>query len=115
MDTRWPMAPRTWRRTGARRGSPRGTGGTSWLWGLTSRLNARTPTVGWNGQGKAERGPMAHLTLDPDSSPVQLHKLLGQRQAESRPLLLAGVVPPDLAELLEDGGLILGRDPDSRV
>ncbi len=46
---------------------------------------------------------------------MQLHELLGQRQPESRALLRAGVVAPDLAELLEDGRLVLGRDPDPRV
>ena len=46
---------------------------------------------------------------------MQLHELLGQRQPEPRALLLAGVVAPDLAELLEDRRLILGRDPDPRV
>jgi hypothetical protein len=46
---------------------------------------------------------------------VQLHELLGQRQAESRALLLASVLAPHLAELLEDGRLVLGRDADPRV
>jgi hypothetical protein len=46
---------------------------------------------------------------------MQLHELLGQRQAEPRALLRASVVPADLAELLEDGRLVLGRDPDPRV
>src|SRR5262249_9692721 len=56
-------------------------------------------------QGEGERGPLAHLALDPDLSPVQLHELLGQRQAQPRALLLAGIIAPDLAELLEDGRL----------
>ena len=58
---------------------------------------------------------MAHLALDPDPPAVQLHELLGERQAEPRALLRAGVLPANLAELLEDGRLVLGRDPDPRV
>jgi hypothetical protein len=46
---------------------------------------------------------------------VQLHELLGQRQPEPRALLPAGVVPADLAEFLEDGCLVLGRNSDPRV
>jgi hypothetical protein len=46
---------------------------------------------------------------------VQLHELLGQRQPEPRALLLPSILTADLAELLEDGRLILGRDPDPRV
>src|SRR5262249_32849804 len=64
---------------------------------------------------EGERRPLADLALDPDPPPVQLHELLGQRQPEPRALLLAGVVPPDLAELLEDRRLILRRDADPRV
>jgi hypothetical protein len=55
------------------------------------------------------------VALDPDPPPVQLHELLGQRQPESCALLLAGILAADLAELLEDGRLVLGRDPDARV
>src|SRR5262245_35131525 len=78
-------------------------------------LGSRTRPFRPGGQGEGERRPLAHLALHPDSAPVQLHELLGQRQPEPRPLLLAGVVPADLAELLEDRGLILRRDPDPRV
>jgi hypothetical protein len=46
---------------------------------------------------------------------MQLHELLGERQPEPRALLLASVLAADLAELLEDRRLILGRDPDPRV
>jgi hypothetical protein len=55
------------------------------------------------------------VAFNPDPSAVELHELLGQRQPEPRALLLAGVLPPDLAELLEDRRLVLGRDPDPRV
>jgi hypothetical protein len=59
--------------------------------------------------------PLAHLTLDPDPPAVRLHELPGQCQPELRALLCAGVLPANLAELLEDGCLILGRDSDPRV
>ena len=46
---------------------------------------------------------------------MQLHELLGEGQAQPRPLLSPGVVQADLTELLEDGRLVLGRDADPRV
>src|SRR5262249_14672944 len=73
-------------------------------------LAARTD---WQCEG--ERGTLAYLAFNPDPPPMQLHELLRQRQAEPGALLLAGVVPPDLAKLLEDGRLILERDPDPCV
>jgi hypothetical protein len=78
-------------------------------------LSARSRLVRPNRQREGERGPQAHLALDPDSSPVQFHELLGQGQPKPRALLRAGVVPADLAEFLEDRRLILRRDPDPRV
>src|SRR5262245_39699924 len=62
---------------------------------------------------ESERRPLAHVTLDPDSAPVQLRELLGQGESEPRALLLPGVVPPDLAELLEEDRLVLGAIPIS--
>jgi hypothetical protein len=104
MDKPWPVAPHIWRKIDALRDSPHGTGNT-----------ARTPIIKPNRQREGERGSLAHLALDPDPSTMQLHELLGQGQAEPRALLLAGVLTPHLAELLEDRRLILGRDPDSGV
>src|SRR5262249_42550745 len=92
-----------------------GTGGTSSRGGLASALVARTHCVNPNGQRERERGALAYLAVHPDPAPVQFDELLGERQPEPRALLLAGVVPADLAELLEDGRLILRRDPDPRV
>src|SRR5262249_56059933 len=66
-------------------------------------------------QGERERGPLADPALDPDPPPVQLHELLGQRQSEPGALLFAGIIPPDLAELLEDGRLVFGRNADACV
>src|SRR5262249_52396021 len=85
------------------------------LGGHASALVARTPVVTPNGQREGERRPLAHVTLDPDPPAVELHELPSQRQPEPRALLLASIVPPDLAELLEDRRLILGRNPDPRV
>jgi hypothetical protein len=59
--------------------------------------------------------PRPTLALDPDPPAVQLHELLSERQPEPRALLLAGMLAPNLAELLEDRRLILGRDPDARI
>src|SRR5262249_1757482 len=96
-------------------GSRAGTGDMSSPGGLASALVARTPVVNPHGQREGERGPLADVALDPDPPALQLDELLGQGQAEPRPLLLPGVVPADLAELLEDGRLVPGRDPDARV
>src|SRR5262245_27846361 len=81
----------------------------------TIRSDPRSRAFGPNRQREGERGALAQLALNPNPPPVQLHELLGQCQAEPRPLLLAGVVPADLTELLEDRRLILRRDPDPRV
>src|SRR5262249_6244447 len=83
--------------------------------GLASTAIARHAIVSPNGQREGERRSHSCLAQDPDSPAVQLYELLGQRQAESRALLLPSVVSADLAELLEDGRLILGRNPDPRV
>src|SRR3970282_907754 len=42
-------------------------------------------------------------------------ELLRERQPEAGALALSGVVGPDLAELLEDGLLVLGGDADPGV
>src|SRR5262245_21783240 len=114
-DSRRRARHHTGRRTSCQRDCGHGTGDTSWPCGLASALAARTAFVSPTGQGEGERGSLAHVALDPDPPPVQLHELFGQRQPEPRALLLAHVVPADLAELLEDGRLVLGRDPDPRV
>src|SRR5262249_25799896 len=113
--TRQQTSRRTLGRIGRRRGSRPGTEDTSSPCGLASPLVPHTPLVNPNGQREGERRPLAYLALDPDPPPVQLDELLGQRQPEPRALLLPGVVPADLAELLEDGRLVLGRDADPRV
>ena len=51
----------------------------------------------------------------PIRPPCSSTNFLAKRQPESRALLLPSVLAPDLAELLEDGRLILGRDPDPGV
>src|SRR5262249_39299439 len=106
---------RTLGRIARRRGSRPDTGGTSWAWRRACSQLARTPAVRPLWQREGERGPFADLAFNPDPPPVQLHELLGQRQAQACALLLTGVVPADLAELLEDRRLILGRDPDPRI
>src|SRR2546421_9264323 len=63
---------------------------------------------------KRERRPLPDLTLHPDPSAVKLDKLPAQRQPESRAFRLL-VRLADLAELLEDGVLVLRRDADAPV
>src|SRR6185436_10172983 len=67
----------------------------------------------WNGKG--ERRALTGLALDPDLAAVQLDELAGQGQAQAGALVLARVVRSDLAELLEDGLVVLGRDADAGV
>ena len=57
----------------------------------------------------------ADLSLDLDPAPVQFDELLGERQPEAGALLLACLVAPHLAELLEDGCPVLGGDADAAV
>src|SRR4029450_9419436 len=103
------------RRTSRPPRSRAGSGDTSWPLELASALIARTRFVEPNGHREGKRRPLAHVALDPDPPTMQLHELLGQRQPESRALLLPGVLSADLAELLENGRLVLRRDPDPRV
>src|SRR5262245_18788273 len=64
--------------------------------------------------GEREEGALADLALDPDRPAVQLDEL--PAQGEPQPGALApGRAGRHLAELLEHGVLILGRDTDARV
>src|SRR4030095_9120805 len=62
------------------------------------------------GEGRAAPS----LARDPDAAAVELDELAGESQPEPGALRLL-VRRPDLAELLEDLLLILGRDPDAGV
>src|ERR1700741_668982 len=64
-------------------------------------------------QRDGESGPLARRALKADGAAVQLDEALGERQAEPRALGLLGVVAPDLLELLEHRGLVLGCDADA--
>src|SRR6185503_14285144 len=66
-------------------------------------------------QREGECGAAAQLALDPHPAVVQLHELLRQGQPEARAFLLARLVAPHLAELLEDGCLVLGSNPDPGI
>src|ERR1700741_3908126 len=66
-------------------------------------------------QRDGESGPLARRALKADGAAVQLDEALGERQAEPRALGLLGVVAPDLLELLEHRGLVLGCDADAGV
>ena len=58
---------------------------------------------------------LARRALDPDRSPVQFDKMLGEREAESGALGVALVVADGLAEFLEHLRLLVGRDADAGV
>src|SRR4030095_17152341 len=62
------------------------------------------------GEGRAAPS----LARDPDAAAVELDELAVESQPEPGALRLL-VRRPDLAELLEDLLLILGRDPDAGV
>src|SRR5262245_35282307 len=63
---------------------------------------------------KRKRRALAHLTLHPDPSAMQLDELPRQGQAEPGALDFLGR-RPDLLELLENRFLILRCDPDPRI
>ena len=60
-----------------------------------------------------ERRAPAHLALHPDPAAMQFHELPAEGQPKPRPLRLL-VRRPHLAELFEDGSLILGGDANAR-
>src|SRR5713226_1792723 len=82
---------------------------------MVPRKLRRVTTGSTHRQREGEGGPAARLALDPDPASMQLDELLRQGQAQARAFLLARLVAPHLAELLEDGGLVLGGDPDPGV
>jgi GAF domain-containing protein len=67
---------------------------------VTAAEDAITIAVSDTGIGIAPRRPLTDVALDPDPPSVQLHELLGERQAQPRALLLPSVLATDLAELL---------------
>src|SRR4029450_1662404 len=90
--------------------------------GAVRRAPARLPrnplrviTASAHRQGEGKGRPLAQVALDPDLAAVQLDELLREGQPEARAFLLACLIAPHLAELLEDGRLILGGDPDPGV
>ena len=66
-------------------------------------------------QRKRKLAAFAYFALHPDPSSMQLDELLGQRQTKSCPFALVLIVAADLAKLLEDPWLVLGRDADAGV
>src|SRR5713226_1446693 len=66
-------------------------------------------------QREPEGRPLPYLARDPDLATMHLHELLGQREPEARALNLPALVAAHLPELLEDGLLVLWRDPDAGV
>src|SRR5205823_15076185 len=62
------------------------------------------------GKRKCERAASTWLTLDPDSAPLQLGILLGQGEAEARPLSAVWLVLQQLMKLFENSTLVFGCD-----
>src|SRR5262245_4516779 len=75
----------------------------SWLVARSSWLVARKR------QRESERRTLSRRALQPDLPSVQLHEAARERQPQAGALLLARVVAPDLAKLLEQGRLVLRR------
>src|ERR1051326_6155388 len=71
------------------------------------------PGYGLDGQCEREGAALSGRALHGDRAAVQLDEAL--RQRETQPSPFARALPTDLAELLEDLLLILGRDADARV
>src|SRR5687768_5357405 len=66
-------------------------------------------------QGDGEGGAFAQRAVEPHLAAVQLDEAPRQGEAEPGALGLASVVAPDLLELLEHRGVVLGRDADAGV
>src|SRR6185503_15141666 len=79
------------------------------------RKARRVTTASAHRQREGESGPSAQLALDPDPAVMQLHELLRQGQPKPGAFQLPRIIGPHLAELLEDGRLVLGSDPDAGV
>src|SRR5688500_3261377 len=66
-------------------------------------------------QGDGESGAFAQRAVEPHLAAVQLDEAPREGEAQPRPLRLASVVAPDLLELLEHRGVVLGCDADAGV
>src|SRR4029450_3150673 len=99
--TREPVAPRTSRMS-------------TRLLSLSSTTRISSPGMGPRREAERERRSVTDLALHPQAAAVELDKLAGEGEAQTRALTLA-LGLPDLAELLEDRLLILGRDADAGV
>src|SRR5688500_18974322 len=66
-------------------------------------------------QGDGECGAFARRALEPHLAAVQLDEAPREGEAQPGPLGLASVIAPDLLELLEHRGVVLGRDADAGV
>src|SRR5262245_11783356 len=76
----------------------------------SSRPRARRERRSVAGEANLERRAVLTAAGHVDGSPVLLHQRFRDRQAQSRALLLAGLVHLDLRELLEQARHALGRD-----
>ena len=65
--------------------------------------------------GEGEGRALAGLAFEPDAPAVQLDEARVSASPRPGAFLLARVVAPDLAELLEHRLLVLGRDADAGV
>src|SRR5688572_33475004 len=66
-------------------------------------------------QGDGEGGAFAQRAVEPHLAAMQLDEASRQGEAEPRSFGLASVVAPDLLELLEHRGMVLGRNADAGV
>src|SRR6476646_5719620 len=66
-------------------------------------------------QGKAEAASFSGFALHRDFSPVQLHQMLCNCQAESSPFTDATRCFPYLVKLIENGFMFFGRDADAGI
>src|SRR4030095_3132101 len=84
------------------------------LLSLSSTTRISSPGMGPRREAERERRSVTDLALHPQAAAVELDKLAGEGEAQTRALTLA-LGLPDLADLLEDRLLILGRDADAGV
>src|SRR5579871_950387 len=82
---------------------------------FASSANGRLLRRARPAQREPEGGAAARLAVDADRAAVRLDHFFGDEEAEPGAAALAAGVLRDAEELVEDGALVLARDPFSRV
>src|SRR5215472_7647419 len=75
----------------------------------------RSDSRGSQGKSQSEAAAPSRLALQPDGTPVELHQVLGNRQAQSRALMKTARRGGGLIELLKNRSVFVFVDADAGV